>query len=320
MTLPFWIIGLPFAASLLICGMPHGAADGALIHRAAKRLTSAAPARITAGAVFLYTLAIAAAAAAFAAAPAPYLAAFLLVAVLHFAAAATRLERLRPHPPRFPEALAVSAAVVLLPFALQPDAAADVFSRAAALAGGPAFPRPFVAAAGALGALGALAAAALAARRRDGIALARAAAVVISHALLHPLLAVGLWFFLWHALPETLRVGRELARRDDLFPPAAFLRTHAASLPLLVPTLLAIAAALLALGVPTTIQSLAIAAIAAYAVVTPPHALLQELLARPHLLRRPPAPTSLTPPATGRAPQASDRRAGCSRTTSIRPG
>jgi hypothetical protein len=80
---------LPFAVSLLLGGMPHGAADGALLWREAR--SGPRPVARYLATVSGYAAVIAATLAFIAAAPQTGVAAFLAVSIIHFTLAATRL-------------------------------------------------------------------------------------------------------------------------------------------------------------------------------------------------------------------------------------
>lgn len=271
--IPLWLTALPFAVSLVFCGMPHGAIDWHANRQLWKTNTRAGSLLS-----FLpYTVICGVCAAVLFAAPVAYLCVFLLLTLLHFGradarirtglASATILETVR--------GVTRAAAVVALPFAFQPAATAEAIARVSALAGGPAtLPVGVTAIFGVLGAIGIgvwLLDAALMSRDESPLARLLPIAVIATSAVLPPLFSVGVWFLLWHAMRECIVLGGEPSR-----PLRSVAKTHLRSLPLMVPTL----ALAVALGIytdaPASILGVAVVTLTLYAIFTPAHHLLQE--------------------------------------------
>jgi len=279
--IPEHLGALPFAASLFVFGMPHGAADGAIAWWWAHARKK--PRWHWAGLLAAYTLAIALTILLLVTWPAATLAGFLLIAVLHFGLAAARLYRWDSRV----SGVLTAGVIVLFPFATQPVATQEVFSSVASILGQPEFPRIYVQFFAALGIASAggmlaiLVARALSARGLPAgdilWHLALLCLVLLSHVMLPPLMAVGIWFLIWHAAPELLRVARQ--SRPDSNALGAIVHGHVLSLPLLVPTLLAIAIAVRLGGSPSSLADLARWSIIAYAAVTPGHVVFQETIA-----------------------------------------
>jgi Brp/Blh family beta-carotene 15,15'-monooxygenase len=279
--IPDWLNALPFIASLFAFGMPHGAADGAVAWRWAR--ARSASRRVWIGFVAAYTLVIALTIAALIARPALALLVFLLLSVLHFGLAADRMYRSDNRV----SGVLTAGVVVLLPFATQPRTTREIFSDAAALLGDAPFPMAYaqlLAGAACTSVVGLLihsTARAIAAQRITTAATVRPLALLgaasVTHLFLPPLMGVGIWFLLWHAAPELLRVARE--SRPGLRTRAAIAHGHALSLPLLIPTLVALACTIGLAGSVETARDLALWSIIAYAAVTPGHVLFQEAAA-----------------------------------------
>lgn len=279
--IPEWLSALPFAVSLFAFGMPHGAADGAVAWWWARR--SSHPRWSWLGLLAIYTFVIALTIMCLIARPAFALALFLLVSVLHFGLSAARLYRSHNRI----SGVLIAAVVVLLPFATQPDATQKVFSDIAALFGQPGFsPRL----SDLFGVIGVSAAAALlglsikwATTPRDETKanamrlLALLCLVSLTHVVLPPLMGVGIWFLLWHAMPELLRVAR--CSQPNFSALRAIVHGHLLSAPLLVPTVAVLVFMVGADASYNTLRDIAIWVIAAYAVVTPGHFAFQEAIA-----------------------------------------
>lgn len=134
--------------------------------------------------------------------------------------------------------------------------------------------------------------------RRPGLRLMLVDLVVIGSLGLctHPLFSVGLYFLVWHGwrqmepLAEMLTGGPPRSWRELV---GAVARIHAAALPLLLPTWVAIAAAWWLRSPAHDPRDLAILSIGVYLLVTPAHELLSDLLAagrcRPESAAQPPA-------------------------------
>lgn len=279
--IPDWLIALPFAVSLFVFGMPHGAADGAVAWWWAQR--RGYPRWSWLGFVAIYTLVIVLTILYLVARPAFVLAVFLLVSVLHFGLAAARLYRSHNRI----SGVLTAAVIVLLPFATQPDATQKVFSDIAALFGQPGFSQLSI---DFFGVTGVAAAAALlglsikwviTARDETRASAMRLLALLflisLTHVLLPPLMGVGIWFLLWHAIPELLCVAR--CSQPNFSVLRAIVHGHLLSAPLLVPTVAALVFMVGADASYNTLRDIALCVIAAYAVVTPGHFAFQEAIA-----------------------------------------
>jgi Brp/Blh family beta-carotene 15,15'-monooxygenase len=279
----------PWLVSLVIVGLPHGAADLAVTRRLCGR--TAAVVGPCSGYVALMLLA----GGAFALAPVPALLAFVALSGWHFGAA--HADAQTPSPARRPGTLALAAVargapVLGIPLVAHPEAAAAVGAAVAGLAGAaPAFAPDVVRGAGvAVVSLGAAALAAEAWRtrgdpggpRRTRATLVDLAAIGLLEATTDPLFSVGCYFLGWHAwrqmrlLAPALGCGPITGPRSLV---AALVRIHAAALPLLVPTWAALAAAWWWLPFVEPARGprgLAILSLVVYVVVTPSHDLLMD--------------------------------------------
>ncbi|WP_234036244.1 Brp/Blh family beta-carotene 15,15'-dioxygenase [Porphyrobacter sp. YT40] len=121
------------------------------------------------------------------------LVAFLALSAWHFAAAG----RPRGHHPQ--SAIALALVIIGGGALFWPDTTRDIFTR---LTGAP-IPSLFMTGLATLGAIGIVMAMAARLKHRRGSRAAIAA--VLAGVLLHPVLAVGLSFLAFHALPETIR-------------------------------------------------------------------------------------------------------------------
>jgi len=280
---------LPWVVSLVLVGLPHGAADLATSRRALHGRPLVA--------IWLgYVATMVAVAAGFAAAPVAVIVAFVAVSCWHFGAADVDADepaddrRLRPA-----AALARGCAVLAMPLTAWPVATAQVATEVAALVRGgdgavglfsPAAVRAAGIALAAVAVAAGLGAALVEARRPGGLRGWRSTlidlAVIASLGwFADPLFAVGIYFLVWHAWRQMVpltgslcgaapRSWRELVR--------GLARVHRDALPLLVPTWAAIGAVWWRSSADHTLRDLAIVSIAAYLVVTPAHELLGELL------------------------------------------
>lgn len=188
----------------------------------------------------------------FVALPLAGLSAFLALSAWHFAAA----ERPRGHDPQ--PAIALALVIIGGGALFWPDTTRSIFVR---LTGAP-IPSLFMTGLAMLGAIGIVMAVAARMKHRRGSRSALAA--VLASILLHPVLAVGLCFLAFHALPETMR---QLER----FGPGP---TFAAVTPTLA--LAAIGSVMVAGFVLTSVISLPMAAALALG-MTVPHMLAGDL-------------------------------------------
>jgi Brp/Blh family beta-carotene 15,15'-monooxygenase len=273
-TIPAWLTAMPFAVSLVFCGMPHGAVDWHINRRIFR-------ARSTAGSLMAfvpYTAVCIACLVLLLIFTRSYLVAFFLLSVVHFGRSDARARTGLGRPGWF-ESLRGSArasTVVLLPFATQPEQTTRVLSELSRAAGGAAAIPPIVTLGFAVLGLGGallwlLDALRSTVRARAG-AMALLLVIVLSHAALPPLLSVGIWFLLWHALRECVRLGGQ-----DRAPWSSIRHTHRRSLALMIPTLALVATVLVASDRPVTLVTVALVTILFYAVFTPAHHTLQEI-------------------------------------------
>ena len=265
----------PFLISLLFLGLPHGAADGAVLLRSwrVKGLWAVGLAYLGLfGSVLLLFLV----------APAFTVLAFLVLTVIHFglADAQTDLPARAPLRTRRMWAAARGGSVVAVPFAIDPMAAWKPFAHLIGLLGGPTdVSLQFLGATGGIAVAVALLcgiAVAVSPFRPGQRAWLESALILIVCATTNPLYAVGAYFLAVHAFRQCAGLGADpaiggapgdsLARR--------LLRTHVASIPLLIPSwvlLLTIAAALEAWSA----YDLAVLSLGFYIVATLPHHWLQ---------------------------------------------
>lgn len=286
---------LPWLVSLVVVGLPHGAADFAVSRRACRGWRLAAV-------WCLYLAAMAGVATAFVLAPLAIIVIFFAVSCWHFGAAHVAADGSRDgFGQRMVASLGRGCAALTAPLVVWPAATADVAADLAGLADSAGLATGRAARATALspeaivvaGVM--LAAVAVTAVSVEGLrAIARperraawarlvGELVVITSlgVFTAPLFAVGLYFFVWHAwrqmadLDATLAVsparsGSELVRH--------LVHIHAAALPLLLPTWIMLGAVWWLWGPEPAIRGLALVSIAGYLVVTPAHELLGDFL------------------------------------------
>jgi len=283
---------VPWLASLVVVGLPHGAADFT-VSRTAWRGGSLALVWLC------YLVAMAAVGCCFMAAPAVTLALFAIASCWHFGVA--HLDTAGPcrHRGQRPiRALSRGCGVLAVPLLAWPVATATAAGELASFAVGPdaargLFPARAVMTAGVclavIGGLALLTEVLSEWSRVDGPRLLRrlfveVAAIVALGWCADPLFSVGLYFLVWHAwrqmepLAESLDAPRFCSWRDLW---TGLRRVHVAALPLLLPALVAIGTAWWAWAPEHTLRSLAITSIGAYLLVTPAHELLGELLRIP---------------------------------------
>lgn len=287
---PEWTVvaaPLPWLVSLVFVGLPHGAADLAV----SRRVWRGWP---LTGLWAAYAGIMSIVAAGFMAAPSLALAMFAFLSCWHFGLADADL---RVHPPRDLGSRGLAAAargcvVLAVPLLVWPGATAEAAMDLVRLAS------PAAAAVGPgdvhrTGAL--LAVVGIVAITLEGVACAGRPACVATWArglldlivigasgwLTDPLFSVGMYFLVWHGW----RQMQPLTAIIDGRPPrswlqlASALRTiHAAALPLLLPTWLALVCASWAWSPGRSPRDVAILSIGAYLVVTPAHELLGDLL------------------------------------------
>lgn len=289
----------PWLVALVLVGLPHGAADLAVLARlrgprAAVRLFAAA------------TLLSGAALGLLVIAPRLALAAFVLVTIWHFGTAHARGRS--PPPPAGSlvlQAVARGGGVLGLPLAVWPAETAAVADRIIAIAAGPGPPvaPALIRKVGCTIVAAAVAAVVIEAghARRSAAGRRRTAATcveLLAGGLLsvaaHPLLSVGVHFICWHAWRE-MRPLLQVLAPSSLAPDGrpvgltSLVRglavIHRAALPLLLPTWAVLAAVWWFRCPHHAIEDLAIVSLAGYIVVTPAHEALLMLIG-PEIRRR----------------------------------
>lgn len=304
---------LPWLVSLVVVGLPHGAADLAVT----RRIGRGSAARVFS----IYLACMAAVFAVFMAAPVPLIVLFAALSVWHFGMGHADGQA----PPvghgfiaQVRAALARGAPVLGVPLAVWPGATADVVVRLVTLVGssGQADRARAAFALGAIQAVGiglvVLGAAMLAAEawesRRTPGALRRSCDTAIDVGVIgllgataDPLFAVGLSFLVWHAWRHLWLLAPLVTDVEPHDGPTlwrAILRLHVAALPLLVPTWCVMLAAWWWLSPTHSARDLAILSLAVYLVVTPSHDMLIDLLrSRAHTERAGPPEPSVMPPS-----------------------
>jgi len=305
---PTWMVAvgpLPWVVSLVLVGLPHGAADLAVSR-------TACHGRPLAVVWLAYTGIMALVATAFLLDPRAAIVGFLVVSCWHFGAAAGTSDG--EHPADLPWATTVAArggAVLAGPLACWPAETAQVATDLAALAVGPVaaaelFPTRAVMLTGIM--LAVLTAIAIAiagvvamrtaAGRRGWLQLSgELLPVAVLGCATDPLLSVGTFFLLWHAwrqmehLCVSLRGERPTSWRDL---GRSLVGIHVAALPLLLPSWAAVGMIWWTTSATHPLRDLALVSIAGYLVVTPAHELLDGLL---HLMSG--ARTTTLPVSTG---------------------
>jgi Brp/Blh family beta-carotene 15,15'-monooxygenase len=281
---------VPWLVSLVIVGLPHGAADLAI----ARRLGGTAAAlRLFAGYIAVMGLVFG----GFVFFPVPLVLLFTAVSIWHFGMAHADCQSppiAAALWPRMLAAVARGAPVIGVPLACFPAETCDIVARLLALTGGGAAATPLapavirmagfllMAAAGAALLLEAVASSAVpGAARRSLATLVDLAAITAVGATTDPLFSVGLYFLCWHAWRHLWLLAPLVAAVRPTNSAAlgrAILRLHLAALPLLVPTWAALLGAWWWLSPHHSPRDLAILSLAVYLVVTPSHDLLIDLL------------------------------------------
>lgn len=281
---------VPWLVSLVVVGLPHGAADLAIARRLGG---TAAAVRLFAGYIAVMGLVFA----GFVLFPIPLVLIFTAVSIWHFGMAHADGQS----PPiasvwwrRMLAAIARGAPVIGVPMACFPAETSAVVSRLLALSAGDAAD-VWLAPAGVRTAGGCLVASAVVAllfetildRRVPG-ALRRSLATLVDLAPIaalgattDPLFSVGLYFLCWHAWRHLWLLAPLVAAIRPTNPAAlgrAVLRLHLAALPLLLPTWAALLGVWWSLSPHHSPRDLAILSLAVYLVVTPSHDLLIDLL------------------------------------------
>jgi Brp/Blh family beta-carotene 15,15'-monooxygenase len=263
----------PFLISLVLFGLPHGAADGLLLFRSRHGSERASLALRYLGLLLL-------AGAILAVAPAAAVILFLALSMLHFggADAAHDLPRRASDRSRRLWAVARGGLLVGLPFALYPDAAWAPFGRLTSTLGSVAsLGSPALRVGGLAVVLAALGSLLLYLRsaRDDGPraeAWVETGLIVALCTTTPPLYAVGVYFLVVHGFRQSAELGAKLAPAGagEQSLGSRLVRTHLAALPLLVPSLAILTLAALSLGIREPID-LAATSLGLYIAGTLPH-------------------------------------------------
>lgn len=280
------LAGWPFSVSLLFVGLPHGAADLAV----SGRLNRAKNWRESIGfflgyltlmLVMLVTLVII---------PLGSVVAFAIFSAWHFGAADSEDHNeyaggiLKAG---LAEVAARGVLILALPFAFQTASSLDITDRLLHFLGSAQISHDqssFQTAAACLVVMALLVLMAALARRiligdirPAGLEAVEISSIFAAFIVLHPLFAMGLYFLVWHSWRHTRRL---ILLLDGQRPATliALARLHFRSLPLLVPTLTAVAAVLWWRWPQLTALDVAIVALAVFVVVTPAHHFLVERL------------------------------------------
>ncbi len=281
---------VPWLVSLVVVGLPHGAADLAIARRIGG---TAAAVRLFAG----YTLVMGLVFGGFVLFPVPLILIFTAVSIWHFgmAHADGQSPPIRAgFGPRLLAAIARGAPVIGVPMACFPAETSGIVARLLALTSGgvsaAAFAPAVIRTAGLALVATALAALVLEAAASRGVAgaarrslatLVDLAAIAALGATTDPLFSAGLYFLCWHAWRHLWLLAPLVAAVRPTHPAAlgrAVLRLHLAALPLLVPTWATLLGAWWWLSPHHSPRDLAILSLAVYLVVTPSHDLLIDLL------------------------------------------
>jgi len=270
----------PFLLAAVVLGLPHGAADGTVLLRGLPW-----PRRLSRIAGYLALMALATA--ALLRFPTAALLGFLALSWWHFGAAdgAGLATDRAPVWLRRAWSFGRGGLAVAVPFAADPTAAWAPFARLAELLGTAALVDvAWLGRTGTAAAAATLLALALSATAPRAVR-PRAPEWVESGLILglglaaDPLFTVGAYFLLVHGFRQSASLGKELspgrATRPSLW--SRLLACHRASLPLLVPSWLALLALALSAD-PAGARDVAILSLILYVVATPPHHLFQEML------------------------------------------
>lgn len=290
---PGWSLrmaALPWIASLLIVGLPHGAADFAISRRAWRGWPLV-------GLWLAYVATMAVVATCFTLAPAAVMAMFAALSCWHFGMAHVEDDGLSDGWPRRAIAAVARGGAVLAPaLVVWPVATAQATADLVSLAihRGPPAPTvlhpELIRAAGLL--LAALTTASVvveamvtcrepAGPRRGLRLLLDVATIAALGCLTVPLFSVGLYFLAWHGWRQMDRLATAVtghAPRSWRELALGVARVHTSALPLLVPTWFGLAIAWWLWSPGHSPRDLAILSIGVYLVVTPAHEVLGDLL------------------------------------------
>jgi Brp/Blh family beta-carotene 15,15'-monooxygenase len=283
------LAALPWIVSLVLVGLPHGAADFALSRRAWRGWPLV-------GLWLAYVAVMAGVAIGLVAAPLAAISVFVVLSCWHFGKAHVDSEPFASDwPERVVATLARGCGVLAVPLAAWPGATAGAASELVSLtvSGGRGEQLISVAAVQAAGLI--LLALTLLAVVVEGMLVIRTPGggrrwlrLVMDMAVIAalgwftaPLFSVGLYFLVWHSWRQMEPLAEAIT---GTIPSSwsqlgrSLVRIHAAALPLLVPTWAALGTAWWLWSAGHTPGDLAVLSIAAYLVVTPAHELLGELL------------------------------------------
>jgi len=304
---------LPWLVSLVVVGLPHGAADLAVT----RRIGRGSVARVFS----IYVACVVAVFAMFMAAPVPLIVLFAALSLWHFGMG--HADGQTPpiavgFLPRARAALARGAPVLGVPLAVWPAETAAAIQGLVGLVGTSAqllraraafAPETIRVVGQGLLVVGAVALVAEVratrgtpgALRRSGDTCVDLAVAAALGTAMPPLLSIGLYFLMWHAwrhlgLLSPLVTGVEPRDGRSLW--RALVRLHTAALPLLVPTWVVILAAWWWLSPEHSARDLALISLAVYLVVTPSHDMLVDLMrSRSDTGKHLSSPPTIAPPS-----------------------
>ncbi len=276
------LAGWPFALSLIVIGLPHGAVDLAVSARLRGATTWLQSLRGFADYALLLVLVLAAAFAF----PTLMVLAFAILSAWHFGSAdALDLNETlgENRVVNWVVAAARGSLVLALPFVCHPTDSCEVANRLLQLFGSDSTTVYVEVISSASVAILGLAFAVILVelfiqiragnRKYAGTFFLEIGSLVAAFAVLHPLFAMGAYFLCWHSWRHTRRLIR-LMEGESASITRAVLRLHLRSLPLLIPTLSVVAAVLAWVLPHATILDVAVVALAVFVVVTPPHQML----------------------------------------------
>lgn len=288
MELPRWLQALPFALSIVIIGMAHGAIDFSVTWN----VSQAENWREAARSFLWYLVSVGLCLVAFMLFPVITLAAFLVVTIQHFGAADFASLWGRYGSPLFRQIWTISRGSLLIgvPLAFHPEQSTEVINSLLFLVNSPVeLSADAIASVGMSCAAVACVTGLLAFTKAPSprwwnhlMELLEATVLLGTLILLPPLLSLGLYFLCWHSVRHFGELAENLYWRNDETPWQHFrtlLRIQLAALPLLLPTW-AVLTAIAILWLPEfTIFWFSMLALAAYIVLTLPH---DRLVARLH--------------------------------------
>lgn len=276
------LAGWPFSLSLILIGLPHGAVDLAVSSRLSGVTTWSESLRGFVGYIILLVLVLAAAVTF----PTLVVLAFGLMSAWHFGTAdALDLNESvgKSSHVNWLVAGARGSLVLSLPFVFNPASTCEVANRLLQLFGSNSpnvsevIVTPFFAGILCLSLVVLLIEwcfrISTGAIQYAGILSLEIASLVAAFAILHPLFAMGSYFLCWHSWRQMRRLIL-LMEGESISISRSVILLHVRSLPLLIPTLMVVAAVLIWALPNATIYDLAVVALAVFVVVTPPHQIL----------------------------------------------